>query len=127
MNEERHCASRNVKKDRNDLSKLIGQKKRNQEDCTTLMEQVGDIGNKIQDDDQKLVVIEKKIEQILLVTPNILHESVPFGRDEKDNVEIKKYLEPTTFPFKPKPHYELGEALDIIDFGAPPKLPEAVL
>lgn len=111
-----------LKKDRNDLSKLIGQKKRNQEDCTTLMEQVGDIGNKIQDDDQKLVVIEKKIEQILLVTPNILHESVPFGRDEKDNVEIKKYLEPTTFPFKPKPHYELGEALDIIDFGRAAKI-----
>ena len=111
-----------LKKDRNDLSKLIGQKKRNQEDCTALMEQVGDIGFKIQDDDQKLVAIEKNIEQILLMTPNILHESVPFGHDEKDNVEIKKYLEPTTFPFKPKPHYELGEALDIIDFGRAAKI-----
>ena len=111
-----------LKKDRNDLSKLIGQKKRNQEDCTALMEEVGIIGLKIQDSDQKLVTIEKKIEQILLVTPNILHESVPFGRDEKDNVEIKKYLEPTTFTFKPKPHYELGEALDIIDFGRAAKI-----
>ncbi|MGD9605172.1 MAG: serine--tRNA ligase [Bacilli bacterium] len=105
-----------LKKERNELSKLIGQKKRNNEDCTAIVDSVGNIGERIQEDDQKLLAIEKQIEQILLMTPNLLHESVPFGADEKDNVEIKKYLEPTTFTFNPKSHYELGEALDIIDF-----------
>lgn len=87
-----------------------------------MLKQVGSIGDKIQADDQKLVQIEKQIEAILLITPNLLHESVPFGRDEKDNVEIKKYLEPTKFAFTPKAHYELGEDLDILDFGRAAKI-----
>ncbi|HNZ49992.1 MAG TPA: serine--tRNA ligase [Bacilli bacterium] len=111
-----------LKKERNDLSKQIGLKKRQGEDSTDLLKQVGSIGDKIQADDQKLVQIEKQIEAILLITPNLLHESVPFGRDEKDNVEIKKYLEPTKFAFTPKAHYELGEDLDILDFGRAAKI-----
>ena len=111
-----------LKKERNDLSKQIGLKKRQGEDSTDLLKLVGSIGDKIQADDQKLVQIEKQIEAILLITPNLLHESVPFGRDEKDNVEIKKYLEPTKFAFTPKAHYELGEDLDILDFGRAAKI-----
>ena len=111
-----------LKKERNDLSKQIGLKKRQGEDSTDLLKQVGSIGDKIQADDQKLVQIEKQIEAILLITPNLLHESVPFGRDEKDNVEIKQYLEPTKFAFTPKAHYELGEDLDILDFGRAAKI-----
>ncbi|MFA5542708.1 MAG: serine--tRNA ligase, partial [Bacilli bacterium] len=57
-----------------------------------------------------------KINNLLMNTPNLLHESVPFGKDETENVEIKKHLKPRTFDFKPLPHFEIGEKLDILDF-----------
>jgi seryl-tRNA synthetase len=111
-----------LKKERNDLSKQIGMKKRQGEDVEAIMAQVGNIGEHIAFDDKRIVEIEKKIENILLITPNLLHESVVYGKDEKDNVEIKRYLEPTKFSFVPKAHYEIGEALDIIDFGRAAKI-----
>ena len=66
--------------------------------------------------EEALIKIEKEINLKLEKIPNILHESTPLGKEESNNVEIKRYLEPRKFKFEPKDHVEIGTALDILDF-----------
>lgn len=101
---------------RNEQSKKIGLYKRENKDVNELLEEIGNLGEVIKKQDQELEEINVKIETMLLETPNIPHESVPFGKDENDNVVIRKYLEPTQFTFEPKDHVELGEKLGLFDF-----------
>jgi len=105
-----------LKRERNESSRLIGELKRKNEDASHIMQRMSDIGGEIAAYDTQIQDLEKEIEYTLLITPNLLHESVPIGKDETENVEIKKYLEPTKFDFTPKAHYELGEKLEILDF-----------
>ena len=105
-----------LKNTRNEKSKLIGQLKREKQDATEVLESVANIGEEINAIDKEIASIEQEIENILLSTPNILSDTVPDGKDETENVEIRKHLEPTKFDFEPKAHYELGEKLDILDF-----------
>jgi seryl-tRNA synthetase len=101
---------------RNESSKKIGELKRNKQDATHILEQVKDLGDEIKAMDEKLKDIEDKIFDILAITPNLLHESVPYGEDESSNLEIRKVGTPKTFNFKVKDHVELGEKLGILDF-----------
>lgn len=105
-----------LKQERNECSKLIGQLKREKKDATSILEQVAHIGEEIQNYDSEIKELDTKVQDILLNTPNILHPSVPIGKDETENVEIRKFMTPTKFNFTPKAHYELGEELDILDF-----------
>lgn len=106
----------NLKKERNEKSKLVGQLKREKKDATEVLASVAHIGEEIVVLDVEIDCLEKEINYALLITPNLLHKSVPIGKDESENVEIRKYLVPTKFDFTPKAHYELGEKLDILDF-----------
>lgn len=101
---------------RNDQSKLIGQYKRDKKDATKLLDDVTHLGDDIKNLDDYLLDIESRIHQYLLETPNLLHASVPIGKDEKSNVLVKTHLEPKTFSFEPKNHVELGTTLNILDF-----------
>ncbi|MFA5471083.1 MAG: serine--tRNA ligase [Acholeplasmataceae bacterium] len=101
---------------RNESSKKIGELKRNKQDATPILEQVQHLGDDIKKLDEDLKNIETKINDILAITPNLLHESVPIGKDEENNVEIKKVGSPKVFDFQPKDHVELGENLNILDF-----------
>jgi seryl-tRNA synthetase len=101
---------------RNEQSKLIGQYKRDKKDTTKLLEDVAHLGNDIKNLDDYLLDIETRIHQYLLETPNLLHSSVPIGKDEESNVLVKTYLTPKTFNFEPKDHVELGTNLNILDF-----------
>jgi len=101
---------------RNESSKKIGELKRNKQDATHILEQVKDLGDEIKAMDEKLKDIEDKIFDILAITPNLLHESVPYGEDESSNLEIRKVGTPKTFDFEIKDHVELGEKLGILDF-----------
>ena len=101
---------------RNEQSKLIGQYKRDKKDTTKLLEDVAHLGNDIKNLDDYLLDIEKRIHQYLLETPNLLHASVPIGKDEESNVLVKTHLKPKTFSFEPKDHVELGTKLNILDF-----------
>lgn len=111
-----------LKKERNEKSKMIGELKRNKQDASEVLASVAHIGDEIAALDAKVAALDDEILQTLLRTPNILHESVPIGRDERDNPEIKKFMEPTKFDFTPKAHYELGEKLDILDFDRAAKI-----
>jgi seryl-tRNA synthetase len=101
---------------RNESSKKIGELKRNKQDATHILDQVKDLGDEIKAMDEKLKDIEDKIFDILAITPNLLHESVPYGEDESSNLEIRKVGTPKTFDFEVKDHVELGEKLGILDF-----------
>ena len=106
----------NLKKERNEKSKLVGQLKREKKDAVEVLASVAHIGEEIVVLDAEIDRLEKEINYALLITPNLLHESVPIGKDESENVEIRKYSVPPKFDFTPKAHYELGEKLDILDF-----------
>ncbi|MDR1782559.1 MAG: serine--tRNA ligase [Bacilli bacterium] len=103
------------KKERNDKSKLIGEMKRKGEDTTAIMNEVADFGDKIKTEDDKIAELEKKIFDALAMTPNVPRETLAEG-DEDHNVCLKMWGEPRKFTFKPKPHYEIAEDLDIVDF-----------
>jgi seryl-tRNA synthetase len=105
-----------VKAKRNESSKLIGLYKREKRDTTELFSSIEKIGQGIKDLEDELKGIEEEILNTLLITPNIPNEDIPVGKDEEDNLEIKKVGKPTIFDFEPKPHWDLGTDLDILDF-----------
>ncbi len=102
-----------LKARRNEVSKQIG---KTGEKPPQLMEEMRQIGGRIKDLDEQVKTIEEELNDLLLRVPNIPHPSVPVGKDESDNVEVRSWGEARKFDFKPKPHWELGESLGIIDF-----------
>lgn len=105
-----------LKSKRNEFSKKIGEYKRENKDITELMIEIDGVGDEIKAIDGKLRVIDEKIREILLKTPNVPRGTIPVGKDENDNLEIKKWGEPRNFEFEAKPHWDLVTDLDIIDF-----------
>ncbi len=103
---------------RNVLSKEIGEyfKNSQKEKAEKLKEEVSGIKKEIDILNEKLNIIEAQLNEKALNIPNIPDDDVPVGEDENDNVEIKKIGEVPVFDFKPKPHDELGENLDWLDF-----------
>ncbi len=105
-----------LKASRNELSKQIGEFKREGNDATKLMEQVAGLGETIQALDASIETDREFIHQTLLETPNIPYQDAIVGVSEEDNVEVRKHLTPPVFSFPPVPHWDLAEQLDIIDF-----------
>jgi len=93
---------------RNTKSKAIGQAKASGENMQPLLDEVSELGQKLDDAKSKLQDIQAKIEKIVMVIPNIPHSSVPEGDSEDDNLEISKWGEPATLDFDVKDHVELG-------------------
>ena len=81
-----------------------------------------ELSNKIKELDGELKEVDAKLENLLLTIPNIPHPSVPMGDSDEDNVEVRKFGTPRAFDFEPKPHWELGENLDILDFATAAKI-----
>lgn len=104
------------KKLRNTVSEEISQLKRNKEDAQGKIDQMKAVGALIKELDTELVDVDKKIADIADNLPNIPNDSVPVGVDEEDNVEARKWGEPKVFDFETKPHWEIAENLDILDF-----------
>lgn len=77
---------------------------------------------KIAELEREITTVEAKIEEMALLLPNIPHESVPIGRDSSENVVVRTWGEIPKFDFEPKPHWEIGEALQILDFEAARKI-----
>ena len=101
---------------RNDASKRIGELKRQKLDATEILNEVAHLGDDIKALDDELKMVEEKISNLLAITPNLPHESVPVGKDDTANVEIKKVGTPRRFDFPVKDHIALGESLGILDF-----------
>lgn len=101
---------------RNEVSDAIASLKRNKENADEKILEMRELGGKIKTLDQELSSIEEEIENIATRLPNLPHDSVPVGADEEENVEVRKWGEPQVFDFEPKPHWEIGEDLGILDF-----------
>ena len=105
-----------LKSKRNQVSAEIPKKKKAGEDVTAIMEEMRVLGDEIKAFDVKNAEIDEKIKYIMLRIPNIPNPSVPEGETDEDNVEIKRWGEPTKFDFEPKAHWDLGTDLDLLDF-----------
>ncbi|WP_048600239.1 serine--tRNA ligase [Rubeoparvulum massiliense] len=111
-----------LKSKRNQVSEEVSRRKRNQEDATALIEEMREVGDQIKEYDEQIRQLDEEIELILLSIPNIPHESVPNGASEDDNIPVRFWGEKPTFNFEPKPHWEIADQLDILDFEAAGKV-----
>ena len=111
-----------LKGERNTVSGEVAKIKREGGDATHLIEHMGSVNAGIKELDAELDAVQAEQKDWMLAIPNILHESVPDGKDENDNVELHRWGTPREFSFKPKEHWELGEALRGLDFDKGAKL-----
>lgn len=108
--------TQDLQNERNTRSKAIGKAKAQGEDIQPLLAAVADLGEKLKSAEQRLNTIQDELNDILLGVPNIPHESVPDGRREEDNVEVRKWGEPPEFSYQAKDHVDLGEASGFMNF-----------
>ncbi len=104
-----------LRKNRNEVTAAIAQARKRGQDASALMKQAEAIPGQVREVEVKADDHKKQVEDILLNLPNIVHESVPFGRDEDDNQEIKKWGQIPKLNFKPDDHIDLGLKLGLID------------
>ncbi len=104
-----------LKQERNRVSQEIGKLKKAGEVADQQIAEMGTVANRVKDLDIEVRRVEAEIRDIQVWIPNIPHESTPIGTTEDDNKGIRTWGEPTEMDFKPKPHWEIGENLGIID------------
>lgn len=105
-----------LKARRNQVSKQIGVLKKQGQDASEIIAEMGAIGDRIKELDNREREVEEELQDLLYQLPNIPAPDVPVGEDENDNVEVKRWGEPRQFDFPVKPHWDLGVALDGLDF-----------
>ena len=105
-----------LKARRNEVSEEVARLKREKQDAQALIDEMRVVSQQVKDFDEKLREVDNQLQDLLLRIPNLPHESVHVGASEDDNKEIRRWGDPTPFGFEPKPHWEIGVNLDIIDF-----------
>lgn len=105
-----------LKHERKAVSEQIAKMKKRGEGASEIITRMRQVSQRIKVLDQELAEREDELHQSLLLIPNVPHETVPVGKDEKDNPVVKRWGEISQFSFTPKPHWELGESLGILDF-----------
>lgn len=119
LDEERRSLlvkSEDLKKYRNDVSGQIATLKREKADATDKIAEMKNVGEQIKGYDNEIAAIDEKLFHISATLPNIPAADVPVGKDEDDNVEVRRWENPRTFDFEPKAHWDIAEDLDILDF-----------
>lgn len=111
-----------LQSERNTKSKSIGRAKAGGEDIQPLLDEVAGLGESLDKAKMELAEIQRQLDDVLLGIPNLPHETVPDGKDESDNVEIRRWGEPRSFDFEIKDHVEIGANLNQLDFEAASKL-----
>lgn len=108
--------SEELRNRRNVVSEEIGRLKRQGQRAEDLIVEMKTVSERIKEIEERLKGVEDKTEAFLLSLPNIPHESVPVGKDETENVEVRRWGKPIDFDFEPLNHWDIAETLDIIDF-----------
>lgn len=119
LDEERRALITEVeakKAEQNQVSKSIPQLKKEGKDVSSIFAKMKKLSAEVKEMDEKVRNLDFEIRNKLLYIPNIPNEDVPLGKDDSDNVEIRKFGEPRKFDFEPKAHWDLGVNLDILDF-----------
>lgn len=114
--------SEQLKQKRNEVSDQIAQAKRNKEDASDAIKAMREVGKEIKDLDKEVEDLTQKQKYILLRLPNFPADSDPIGPDESYNEEVRKWNEPTKFDFEPKPHWEIGTELNILNWDTAAKV-----
>lgn len=105
-----------LKAERNEVSQKIAEMKRNKENADDVIARMREVGDEIKTLDEELHQVEEDLNYVIMRIPNIPHESVPVGDSEDDNVEVRTWGEKPGFTFEPKPHWEIGTDLNLLDF-----------
>ena len=108
--------SESLRAQRNQVSDVIAEKKKKKLDAKEEIGRMKEVSNRIKELEPRLAEEEEALQGLMLTIPNIPHESVVVGQGERDNPEIRKWGKPPEFSFSPDPHWDIGEALDILDF-----------
>ena len=111
-----------LRSERNAVSKQIGEKKKNGEDATDIIARMGSVSARIKELDEALKKTDEDLDAILMTIPNLPHESVVCGRGAEDNPVVRVWGEKPQFSFTPRPHWEIGESLNILDFARGAKI-----
>lgn len=111
-----------LQKERNAKSKAIGQAKAKGEDASAILTAVADLGDELRAAEEKLNTYQIQLNDFLLDIPNLPHASTPNGKNEEDNVEVRKWGEPRQFDFEVRDHVDVGEALGQLDFETAAKI-----
>ncbi len=119
---EFQVATELLRSERNKISKNIGIAKSKGEDATSLLEKVGQLGESLDANEGSLKAVQVELDQFSLGLPNIPEDTVPDGRDESQNVEVRKWGDVPDFSFEPRDHVDLGGLINGIDFEAGARL-----
>src|SRR6266705_2875788 len=111
-----------LKARRNRASEEIAKLKKSGEDATALIAETKEFRERIQQKEKAAAEYETRLHQMLAGIPNVPHDSVPVGKTPEDNVEVRRWGTPPNFDFRPKPHWEIGERLGMLDFERAAKL-----
>ena len=115
-------ASETKKAEINKLSREIGELKKNKQDAAAPMSQVANLKSEMESEAKELDEVQATQNSFLLNIPNLPHSSVPVGKSEEENVEVKKWGHPRAFDFTPVDHADLGEKLGMLDFETAAKI-----
>ncbi|HKT26077.1 MAG TPA: serine--tRNA ligase [Terriglobales bacterium] len=115
-------AAETLKAERNKKSEEVGRRKRAGEDASTLMEETKSLREEGERQEKLAAQFEEELRKVMSQIPNLPHSSVPVGRSEHDNVEVRRWGQAPKFNFQPKPHWELGEQLGVLDLERASKL-----
>ena len=115
--ERREIAARTEagRSEQNVVSKQIPQMKKEGQDTAEIMGKMKQLSEEIKQNNERLTALEERQQTLMYGLPNIPHESVPVGHDDSQNEEVAKWGDPTSFDFTPKPHWDLGADLKILD------------
>ncbi len=119
---QRQVETEQLQSERNTRSKAIGKAKAAGDDIQPLLDEVAGLGESLDRAKAELGEIQNSLDEILMGIPNLPHASVPEGRDETDNVEIRRWGEPRAFDFEIRDHVDVGAALDQLDFDTASRL-----
>ncbi len=110
------ASSDELREKRNRVSKAVGMKKAKGEDASEEMKEAQGLLDQIKANDEKLQILNERFADMHLSIPNLLLPEVPYGADDKDNTVVRTWGKKPEFDFEPKPHYDIGTQLGILDF-----------
>jgi seryl-tRNA synthetase len=111
-----------LRNERNTASKEVGEKKRRKEDASALIARMGEVSTRIRELDECLKGTEAELNEMGMIIPNIPHESVAYGTSSEENPIVRTWGEKKLFNFQPRPHWEIGEKTNTLDFARGAKI-----
>jgi len=111
-----------LRNERNQASRVIGERKKLKEDASSIIARMAEVSSRIRELEESLKKVEEDLDAMMMTIPNIPHESVACGTSSEDNPVIREWGQKPRFDFTPKPHWDIGESLNILDFARGAKI-----